>query len=266
MEDFSGLTGWIGPAAVGIFFGGGLFSGTSFHSKVPRVNDKHPIEPLVACCYTLFTKLGIGLRVKLKLEIAGDVTVLSITEAIEPPHVPVLKAGINKLVQSDKKVLLLDLSGLKDGDIQAMSVFQEIAKLQTWAQEMGAQLVIASTMPGLGQATSRDEGMRILGSVLSRLLAKEAYLRAQLTRLQRQKADYEEKLNTAASSGALDVKSLRREGSDLKSMIGTLEHQIGLLLKERLEPFASEPMKAKLEALNRILTAVLEQEGVLPVT
>ncbi len=199
---------------------------------------------------------------KLKLEVQGDVTILSVSEEILPPHPSVLRAGIMKLFTSGKKKLLLDLTAITQVDEAPL---REIVALQNLTVEHDAQMAIASTLPGIGHAPSREEALKLMASQLFLLLATEKRLQIELQNLEKQRNDINTKLS-GLKSGDTDAKSLKAENSAMKMLAKQFEKQIRVLLNARQDPKpVPAPIAAKMGAVQNILTGILEQEGVLPV-
>ncbi|MCM2323674.1 MAG: hypothetical protein NDJ90_10480 [Oligoflexia bacterium] len=200
---------------------------------------------------------------KLKLEVQNAIVILAVSESIAAQQIAVLKAGLNKLIQSGKKTILLDLSdpnlAVAPADVNAL------AELREWAVDNGAQLMIASAMTGLGDGPTREETLKLLTSPLGRLLLLEGRLRAQLKGLTQRKLELEQKL-TSVSAEANSILTLRKENGELKKRIRDLEKQLRFRVEHRTRPFETPGMDAKREAATRVLISVLEQEGILPVT
>ncbi len=200
---------------------------------------------------------------KLKLEAQNSVTILTVSEAVTPQDIAVLRAGVNKLIQGGKKSILLDAIAVPN---ECAPALQEVAGFQNFVQDANAQLIVASPLQGVGHAPTRPEALQVLQSPLANLLSLEAKLQYQIKELEKQKSTIEQKL-AAAPSGEGDVKTLQKENSRIKALIKDLEKQIEKKLKSRKEPWKPDELsQAKAETLRRTLTAVLEQEGVLPVT
>lgn len=201
-----------------------------------------------------------GRPVKLKLEQSNDITILSVSDGIEAAQIPVLKAGLHKLFQSKKTLVVLDLLTVKNELLMIQPMLSELSGLPHWAQEQGAQLAVISTATGVGTANTREEGIRAIQSPLAGLQMLEAKLQAQLKMLETQKADFTQKINSAAAD---DVRALRQENSKLHNTIKSLEEINLRFLKKRTEPSQSIAVKAKWDELQSILSIVLVQEGLL---
>ncbi len=199
---------------------------------------------------------------KLKLEAKGGVTILGVTEDVGAQHVPVLKAGLTKLFESGKKAVLLDVAGAVG---MAPSVLAEIIGIQNIAADHGAQLMIVSPTPGIGNASSRDEALGLMTSPIGNLMAEEARLSAKLSRLTKRKTELENALASTAATEK-DIKRLRKENSDLKTLVGGLERQLERLLRERIPKGAELPsLASKRMTIEKTATVVLEVSGVLQV-
>jgi hypothetical protein len=199
---------------------------------------------------------------KLKLEIQEGVTILVVTEDVTNQHFAILKAGLLKLFQSGKKSILLDLIGVTQ---MTPDVMREITVLQQLAPEMDGQLMIASLLGESGHAATREEAIRQMNTTLYGLLGTEARLQARLRRLERARADLSAKVGASGTMDA-EIRGLKRENSDLKRIIRDLEAHVRTLVASRGEPPEGGPTIEKVDSIKKTLTAVLEQEGVLPVT
>ena len=201
---------------------------------------------------------------KLKLEIQDNRAVLAISDAITQAHIPILKAGLNKLIQSGKHSIILDLGALKKEDFDKDDTVTEIAGLKEWALENDTQLAIVSSLSSFGAFATREAAIQSLESPIAKLLALEGSLKSQLKTLDVKKSGLEARLSSV-SAGAAEAKELQRKSSDLTKLVRNLELQIEAYLKVRIQPNASDPIEQKTRMLNQVLIAVLEQEGILPV-
>ena len=197
---------------------------------------------------------------KLKLEQSSDITILTVSDAIEASQIPILKAGLNKLFQSKKCLVILDLLLVKNEFLTIQPMLNELSSLPHWAHEQGAQLAIISTATGVGTASTREEGIKAIKSPFAGLQMLEAKLQAQLKMLEAQKNDYTQKLNSA---GAGDVRNLGSENSRLKNKVKTLEEVNARFLKKITPPHQNASTKAKWENLQNILSMILVQEGLM---
>jgi hypothetical protein len=200
---------------------------------------------------------------KLKMESQENVTVLVVTEAIEPSHLPILKAGLTKLIQSGKKAILLDFTSVGEKDFKEPSLLQQISELRGWAAAMDAQVAVISANPKLGHAAQRVEGVQLVTSQIAQLLALEARLQAQLRTLEQRKADLEKKLGAAGAAD--DLKKVQQQNSLLKKNITAAEKISRRYLKLRSkEQQAKLPaQQATQENLIKLMEQFLKQEGVL---
>ncbi len=201
-------------------------------------------------------------RMKLKLEVQGGVTILCVTEDVEAQHATILKAGLTKLFQVGKKTVLLDLTASNKVSYETL---RDLALFGQQAPDFDAQLAVACKEEGFGIAKTRAEAIRVMGTPMFVLMGNEARLHAQIRKLEFRKSEISARLGTT-NAQAEDLKSLRKESSELKKLIGDLETQVEGLLKERLTPMKKAAGNERLESIQKTLVAVLEQEGVLPVT
>jgi len=200
---------------------------------------------------------------KLKMETDDDVTILTVSESVELPHFAILKAGLKKLFSSEKKVILLDLNSAEPACLKKPEIVYEIVALPKWAQDCAAQVIVISSVSELGGTPTRDEALKTLKSPIGKLLSLETRLQAQLKILEQQKNEIVQKIGGKA--GGPDPKALRRENSDLRRVITTLEENIQRYLAKRSNPHDSGAMKLRSETLKDLLLTILEQEGSLAV-
>ena len=201
---------------------------------------------------------------KLKLQVEDDVTVLAVTETVDPAQLPVLKAGLNKLFQSEKRLVILDLMAVPDSNLLHPDVVSAILALPGWAKEQAAHLQVVSSAATVATAPSLADAIRALKNPLTKLLLLEAKLEKQLKALEKQKNDISQKVETA-TAGKSDLKMLRHENSAFKNTVAILEDYIQVNLRKRTQPVTSGALKLKQENLRNLLVTVLEQEGVLAV-
>lgn len=195
-----------------------------------------------------------GGQLKLKLEAQGETTVLSVMDLVSASDVQILKAGLNKLIRSGKKSIILDLSNLPETSFQPREVVQEISLLKSWASEIGGTLGIKSPLADFAEA---DE------SELSKLLAQESRLKTQIDLLMKRRAEAEQKVS-AVSSGGTDLRSLRQENSALESLIHDYEQKIRLLLPKKTTNFEDSAVQSKSVELMNILLPHLQKDGLVP--
>jgi len=201
--------------------------------------------------------------VKLKLESIDEIKVLTVSEEITPQHAAVLQAGLTKLFSADETLVLLDLTGVSEVNSETLI---KIGELRMVAANMDATLAIASAIPGFGDATTREEVLTKLQSPLAKFLSNEAKLQAKFQRLTRKKEAVEQKLHQHGGHEE-EIKDKKKRNSDLRANIRRLEAILKELSATREdEPADTRALQMKATTLDQTLTAVLEQEGVLPVT
>jgi predicted nuclease with TOPRIM domain len=199
--------------------------------------------------------------VKLKLENQLGVTILSVTEDISPSDCAILRAGVTKLFQLGKKNIFLDLLGSNRSTPDSL---KEIASLQSLAAEAGATLLMISQHSSFSHATSREEAFRKIRSSKDALLGMQADLAARTQSLEKRKAELTQQLASSTGDEQL-LKSLKKENTELRKHIKELESQVQSLLKIRRAPLVNEITDERIKEVANTLTAILEQEGVIPV-
>jgi hypothetical protein len=216
-------------------------------------------------------KVNMKLKLETSLPVANspagsEVTILVVTEGIESANLAILKAGLNKLIVSGKRNLLLDCGLLKESDIKDPGLFIQISNLRGWASTLegqgGAQVIVVSPLEKLGHARTREEGVALLSSAAAPLLALEAKLQNDIRVLQSRKADIEAKITQASAAG--DPRALLRENSDFKKSIVETERLTQRFLKNRSkDPFQLPATDLLQEALDQLLGSALKKEGIL---
>lgn len=198
----------------------------------------------------------------LKLDSKEGVTILVVQSSITSRHLPILKAGLTKLIKSGKLSIVLDLMGLKETDLPTEADRKEILSYRQYAQSLGGQLLVASPIVGIGHATTLEAAVKTFGTLLANLQAKEKQLLAEYEALKKRKETLDDKLQSLVGD---DIKTLRRENSVLKKSVKALEDQVTHYFKIRSNPMDLASVKTKLATVQATLKSVLEQEGVLSV-
>lgn len=198
---------------------------------------------------------------KLKLETQDSVTILVVTERIESSHIPILKAGMAKLIQSGKKAILLDFTAVTEKDFAEPALLQQVADLRAWGSEAQAQVVVASAISAVGHTANRADGLKLMASPSDSLLSQENALKAKCEVLEKQKAEMTAKLSAGEST---ELKKVQLEGSTLKRNIKHVEQISRSLLKLRKQPPVKTPaLQMNQEKLAELLNSLLTQEGVI---
>jgi hypothetical protein len=203
---------------------------------------------------------------------ASDVTILVVTEGIESASLAILKAGLNKLIASGRRNLLLDCTALNESDIPDPALFSQISELRAWAAGLneqgggGAQVLVISPIERMGHVHTREEGITLLNSGTAHLLALEAKLQGDIKNLQARKAELEAKLVQAGAAG--DPKALLKQNSDFKKSIADTDRLTRRFLKNRSpspsgDPFQVPATELLQENLDQLLNAALKKEGIL---
>lgn len=198
---------------------------------------------------------------KLKLESEKTIAILSAAESVRERDVLVLRAGLQQMIKSGKRKIVLDLTFLPENSL-AQAVALEIASFPGWALDQDARLMIASTQPGVGQATSRGRAVELATSKLGGLLALECKLKTTLSELQKKKSMLEGKLS--AASPDLDVNALRRKNSDLKLLVRSLEEEVREMLTPPTQGIEPGPVeKERMQVLRATIDPILIGDGLM---
>ena len=198
-----------------------------------------------------------------------------VTETIEASHLPILKAGLTKLIQAGKTKIVLDFTTITEKDFKDPALIPQVADLRTWASTLSAQVVVVSPIAKLAHAPTRAEALKLFATPQTATPApaatpdpganpaqQEAELTAQLKQLEAKKAELEKKLGGDAA--AADLKKLQLLNSKLKKEITAAERIARKYLKYRTkEPVVAGPQQAAQNTLNQLVDSFLKQEGLL---
>ncbi|MCC7442127.1 MAG: hypothetical protein IT285_10860 [Bdellovibrionales bacterium] len=195
---------------------------------------------------------------KLKLEKKDEIQILVVTEDFLVPHAAILRVGLTKMLKTGIKELIVNLSAAAPIAPEAV---EKLGESRGDAEAHDVRLVFVAPNADWADCPSVDEAIARLKSPLGDLLSEEAKLTSQLRRLQRRKQTLEQSLS---GDKAQDVKTLRRENSDLKTATAWLEALVEPLSRARREPSLVASTEKKIARVKEILSAVLEQEGLLP--
>jgi hypothetical protein len=204
--------------------------------------------------------------VKLKREIQGKITILTLSEAYQTQDLAVLRAGVTKLASEGKdKFIVIDISAATPS---TPSLVAELNALPSLAAEHEVALLIASPQHAeLGCATLADAKRKLLSAEFRSTL-EETFLNAKFNRLQRKKKellDLENKLNAAKP----ELLALQKRNQQLKNRLFNSIRSLEQTLQEfdSLFKVTGDPktlLEAQLEKKNKlaIISPILNQLGV----
>jgi len=195
---------------------------------------------------------------KLKLDAETGIKILSITESVSAQDAAILKAGLMKLFTPDVKVVILNLAQIADCPSATLI---EISNFRNAVPNKDARLLIVHSHPDVADAPSIEKAKELATSPLGSLLAMEARLQSRLKSLKSKKAELEQKIGSSGGKGEDDVKTLKKENSDLKRMIKNMHKEVETMLKERQEPITDATLSAQATEIDKILITILSQEG-----
>lgn len=205
----------------------------------------------------------MGLSVKLKLERSEHGLVLSVTESIQSEQVAVIKAGLAKGSKTGvHSRILIDLCALPQASLQGERLASEFLALKAGFACQGREVFVASSVPGLGDAASRELGLALLESAPAREAAQLAACRLYAEKLERQKAATEKKLD-ALEADACSLRQLRKKNSDLRKRVLSAENQIRELVATKNPGGNFEENASRLRTAELTLTTVLQKHGFL---
>ena len=197
---------------------------------------------------------------KLKLETQDATTVLIVTGPVTADNIPVLKAGLLKFAQTGKTQVILDLTAVREREIESPAAIIELDLMSQWAAEHDFDLLVASLVQDLGDVPSAAHALAIYDSPAADLLIQECILKAEVRRLKSRKANLENKLESLKGE-AVKIRQLKKDNSHLEKTIDGLERQIFKLLEKRAEP--PLPPSAKTAELEKTLQPLLYQLGIV---
>lgn len=181
-------------------------------------------------------------------------------EDVDSQSIPVLRAGLTKLLQSGKKNLVLDMLGAK---VVSEDSWKDISSLLMTAMENDGYLALVCKKEGVANAASVDEALHLLKAGQLKGFGLEERLRLQKDRLEKKKSDLLTQI-AAAEAASPEVRKLKKEGSRLRARIETMESHIDSLVAKRPAGQPPAPGDA-MKTLDQLLSSVLSQEGILPV-
>lgn len=203
---------------------------------------------------------------KIKREVQGKITVLTVTEKYTSQDLAILKAGVTKLaLAGTDKLMIIDMSGATPS---TPSLAAEINSLPQVAAEFEVALLIAG--PGhaeLGGATLENARKKLISSEF-RASLEETFLNARVNQLERRKSELGD-LEKRSSSIEKELQDLRSKNTQLQDVHRHALRQVrGLLadLEMLLEVSAgNQPISATQDEWKRtqeIIKPILDQLGI----
>lgn len=235
---------------------------------------------------------------KLRIAKEAKAVVLIAGETLTAQHSPVLKSGIMKLFQANHRTIIIEFENIDNKQLATPENLRCLAELHTWAhsqsgnilvvggftagltlgapsfltrQDALASLSIAGGAPGQNQTSGAVTSAGAPGtpavntaglSTIDKLLLVESKLKNQFDVLSAQKKELETKINSP-NFNAIDIKTLQKANSDLRTRIVSLEKNINSHMKTRADPFHTETIIKKHKELLEILLPALEHENIL---
>lgn len=208
---------------------------------------------------------------KVKLDAIGAIKVLSILEDLPLAQIPIIRAGIQKILQSGADKLILDLSAIASAPDDA---WKNVRLLQALAPP--GKIIIVAKKAEVADFSDLDSALghaRGAGAPPPEAPAaatapaasggapqsEEAQLTAQKNSLTSRKKVLEAQITAANAKG--DIKAMRQENTNLKKSIRYLESLIKSLMQERkAEPFVAEAIGQKMTNLESVVTPVLVEK------
>lgn len=198
---------------------------------------------------------------KIKLETVNDTSILNITETLNIADLTVLRAGVNKMLKSGTRSILIDLSTLSEASLGSTDVLNLLSELKTWAREQTPLFALIGTLADFMDYRERAEAMSAFSSDLPRLMSLETKLIAQINALTERRKKLDEDLQVLEPVES-KLKKLRKENTELKrkqEIIQLLTRRSAF--KRSANYTASEVIQSKLASIQEVLFPVLEKEG-----
>jgi hypothetical protein len=195
---------------------------------------------------------------KLKLEAQNDVTILIATETVAAQHIPVLKAGISKLLQSGKVAIVVDLSGADP--IEPLLV-PELNTFLQWGKGLCRYFQIVSNIPELSSIQDRTQAVKMIQTSPEFTKALDETLKNRFKILETEKTKLEQSLKKLGAAN--DTGLLQKENSRLKKRVKHLEIQIAHYLKVRTPPHDTKALKQTAESTFFVVETLLDQQTIM---
>lgn len=195
---------------------------------------------------------------KLKLEAQNDVTILIATENLAAQHIPVLKAGISKLLQSGKVAIVVDISGTDPID---PALVPELNSFFEWGKGLCRYFQIVSNIPELSGIKDRAQAVKTIQASPEFTKAMDENQKNRFKTLEAEKAKLEQTLNKMGAAN--DTSLLQKENSRLKKRVKHLEIQIAHYLKHRTPPFDANALKQSAESTFFVVETLLDQQTIM---
>lgn len=223
---------------------------------------------------------------KLKLDSLDAQTILTVSEAIDPKQLPMLRAGVLKLLQqAATPSLILDLSAVHAPSLEDAEVVNTLATLRQSASAAGKRLLIVSNRAGLGDAATAAACVALLKTAAAPEAAPETTaaaakaapqkkteptnpdeLEAELKKtLEALKADQAKAQSaiTARGGESDEIRKLQRENDQIKRLSRVLEKELAAQLKNRAATGFEMPeeLKGKLADIGDVLEPLAKSLG-----
>src|SRR5262249_42483465 len=125
--------------------------------------------------------------------------------------------------------------------------------------------VVASPLTGVGHATSREDAMKLIRSLMFSLKYAESKLTTLLEKLEKRKVDVTAKMAGVAVSDQ-EIIQVRSENAELKRAVERLDQDIRKLTTGRRSVEGMDSLEKKREIMEKLLMTMLAREGILSST
>ncbi len=215
---------------------------------------------------------------KLKLSNDKDVAILDVMEEVSAQNVSVLRAGIQKLLQSGRNKIIINLSEAQRLDIETI---KDIIKLHMAAVELKGDIMLVgqgdlirqaiktfSAPPGIKFFEAREAAIAAMSESDTAVAAVDysaggdphGKLKQQVAKLEAENKALKAKVTLAIAD---ELRKLRFENGIFQTQLWALEEHLHVIRKERKKPYAMETVEAKMKILNEALIGFLKTEELL---
>lgn len=217
---------------------------------------------------------------KIKLVAHKDVPVLVISEDLPAEKIPVLKAGLKKLLCTGKDRIILELSGVQSLAPQAII---EVGRFHELAKELSGKIILVSRSPEVVRVIAEAHVSSLMPVLMSLDEAVDVLLQSTKAQAEedidgmrllkeREKQVRDEIAKMGANNQALEaklkgmsdaeIKKLRYEKREFARRIKILESQLEKFPRARKSAPLKPEFEAKLRALEEAALGMLKSQGI----
>lgn len=195
---------------------------------------------------------------KLKLEEQSGIKILRVTESFNASDSQVLRAGVLKMLRSEKgPCLIVDLTSTQLTD-SLPQLTEEVMALKMEALDCNPALVLAGNLSPATDVLQMEDAMRRAQSRLQLLLSQEALLKSKIETLTQKKTQIEQTL-AATAGDAAELSKTKKQKTALAKQVKRMEKIVQTLASGRKPPAESQEYAERMVALEKITSSVIAQ-------